>query len=243
MPKYVLDNVGREELVLLDGNSDMLTSSVRQAMADAIMHNELTPDYCTRDKSEYRMLSVIPIEWRDDALIKVVMIAQNVRQKYEYENMANTDPLTGLFNRRYLETVLRMQTERREKYGLFFLDLDSFNPVNDTYGHDVGDKLLSAVAQRLRGCIRSADLAYRIGGDEFALTITGHVDEEVCEGLKHRLDKIISRPFKIDDLIIQVRISVGYAMYPDEDETEEQIRVLADKRMYADKDSHKAEQK
>lgn len=67
----------------------------------------------------------------------------------------------------------------------------------------MGDKLLSAVAQRLRGCIRSADLAYRIGGDEFALTITGHVDEEVCEGLKHRLDKIISRPFKIDDLIIQ----------------------------------------
>lgn len=101
----------------------------------------------------------------------------------------------------------------------------------------MGDKLLSAVAQRLRGCIRSA------GGDEFALTITGHVDEEVCEGLKHRLDKIISRPFKIDDLIIQVRISVGYAMYPDEGETEEQIRVLADKRMYADKDSHKAEQK
>lgn len=107
----------------------------------------------------------------------------------------------------------------------------------------MGDKLLSAVAQRLRGCIRSADLAYRIGGDEFALTITGHVDEEVCEGVKHRLDKIISRPFKIDDLIIQVRISVGYAMYPDEGETEEQIRVLADKRMYADKDSHKAEQK
>ena len=208
----------------------------------SMLHTEedkLTLDYCTRDKSEYRMLSVIPIEWRNDALTKVVMIAQNVRQKYEYENMANTDPLTGLFNRRYLTTVLNMQTERREKYALFFLDLDSFKPVNDTYGHDVGDKLLSAVAQRLRGCIRSADLAYRIGGDEFALTITGSVDEEVCEWLKHRIDKIISRPFKLDDMIIQVRISAGYAIYPDEGGDTEAIRVLADRRMYADKDEHK----
>ena len=208
----------------------------------SMLHTEddkLTLDYCTRDKSEYRMLSVIPIEWRDDALTKVVMIAQNVRQKYEYENMANTDPLTGLFNRRYLTTVLRSQTERNEKFALFFLDLDFFKPVNDTYGHDVGDKLLSAVAQRLRGCIRSADLAYRIGGDEFALTITGTVDKEVCESLKHRMDKIISRPFKIDDTIIQVRISAGYAMYPDERATEDELRVLADRRMYADKEEHK----
>lgn len=208
----------------------------------SMLHTEedkLTLDYCTRDKSEYRMLSVIPIEWRNDALIKVVMIAQNVRQKYEYENMANTDPLTGLFNRRYLTTVINIQTERKEKYALFFLDLDSFKPVNDTYGHDVGDKLLSAVAQRLRGCIRSADLAYRIGGDEFALTVTGSVDTEVCEGLRHRIDKIISRPFKIDDVIIQVRISVGYAIYPDECGDAETVRILADKRMYADKDEHK----
>ena len=208
----------------------------------SMLHTEedkLTLDYCTRDKSEYRMISVVPIEWKDDALTKVVMIAQNVRQKYEYENMANTDPLTGLFNRRYLTTVLRGQTERREKYALFFLDLDSFKPVNDTYGHDVGDKLLSAVAQRLRGCIRSADLAYRIGGDEFALTITGSVEHEVCAGLKHRIDKIISRPFKIDDVIIAVRISAGYAIYPDEGEDAESVRVLADKRMYADKEEHK----
>ena len=210
----------------------------------SMLHTEedkLTLDYCTRDKSEYRMLSVVPIAWKDDALTKVVMIAQNVLQKYEYENMANTDPLTGLFNRRYLTTVLRALTERKETYGLFFLDLDSFKLVNDTYGHDVGDKLLSAVAQRLCGCIRGADLAYRIGGDEFALTITGTVDSEVCETLKRRIDKIISRPFSIDDLIIQARISVGYAIYPSEGEDEEQIRVLADKRMYSDKESHKTE--
>ena len=209
-----------------------------------MLHTEedkLTLDYCTRDKSEYRMLSVVPIEWKDDALTKVVMIAQNVLQRYEYENMANTDPLTGLFNRRYLTTVLRALTERKETYGLFFLDLDSFKLVNDTYGHDVGDKLLSAVTQRLCGCIRGADLAYRIGGDEFALTITGTVDSEVCEALKHRIDKIISRLFSIDDLIIQARISVGYAIYPGEGEDEEQIRVLADKRMYSDKESHKTE--
>ena len=93
------------------------------------------------------------------------------------EDLANTDGLTGLYNERYFDALLKENELNRTPFVLFYLDLDRFKPVNDRYGHDVGDQLLKEVANRLRGCVRESDAVFRIGGDEFALIVNGAVTE------------------------------------------------------------------
>ena len=104
-------------------------------------------EYCIREKNVYALLNIIPIEFDGDGLLtQVMMIGQDIGQKVELENLANTDGLTGLFNERYFSRVLADQEKRKLPFALYYLDLDFFKPINDTYGHDMGDKLLKAVA-------------------------------------------------------------------------------------------------
>ena len=90
-------------------------------------------------------------------------------ERQKMEDLANTDGLTGLSNERFFNATLQKKEKAGEPFALFYLDLDSFKPVNDTYGHDVGDQLLKEVASRLRGCVRESDAVFRIGGDEFVI--------------------------------------------------------------------------
>ena len=96
---------------------------------------------------------------------------------------------------------------------LFYLDLDHFKPINDTYGHDMGDKLLKEVAARLQRCIRSKDHAFRIGGDEFALLIGADLDEAHCQQLRDRIRQELSQPFYLEGQVLHVGVSCGYAAY------------------------------
>ena len=105
-------------------------------------------------------------------------VVQDIGQKVELENMANTDSLTGLFNERYFSRVLNICEAKKLPFVLYYLDLDRFKPVNDTYGHAMGDRLLKEISARLLRCIRSRDYAFRIGGDEFALIVSADMDAE-----------------------------------------------------------------
>ena len=126
-------------------------------------------EYCIREKNVYALLNIIPVMFDGDGLLtQVMMIGQDVGQKVELENLANTDGLTGLYNERYFSRVLANLEKKKLPFALYYLDLD-FSSPSTTYGHDMGDKLLKAVAQRLQTCIRSRDCAFRIGGDEFAV--------------------------------------------------------------------------
>ena len=89
------------------------------------------------------------------------------------EDLANTDGLTGLYNERYFDALLKENELYKTPFVLFYLDLDRFKPVNDRYGHDVGDQLLKEVASRLRSCVRESDAVFRIGGDVFGLIAHG----------------------------------------------------------------------
>ena len=142
-------------------------------------------EYCDQDQNIYKVMHVIPMEWdAEGALTKVMMIAQDIGERVALETMANTDGLTGLFNGRHFGTVLQEKEKKKFPFVLFYLDLDRFKPINDTYGHDMGDKLLKEVAARLQRCIRSKDHAFRIGGDEFALLIGADLDEAHCQQLR-----------------------------------------------------------
>ena len=198
--------------------------------------DQYTFEYGNFDKSSYKVMSVIPVEWKGSVLSKVMLIVQDIGQKHELEKLANTDGLTGLYNERYLSTKLKQNGKFHKKFAMFYLDLDRFKPVNDTYGHDMGDKLLKAVSQRLRKCIRNTDYAFRIGGDEFSLIIEeGNINDEFCEMMVRRIKNAIDAPFVIEGNMLHVDTSCGYAIYPEHSPEIGDIRIMADHRMYRDK--------
>lgn len=159
-------------------------------------------------------------------------------ERQKMEDLANTDGLTGLSNGRFFNATLQKKEKAGEPFALFYLDLDSFKPVNDTYGHDVGDQLLKAVSLRLRTCVRSTDYAFRIGGDEFALIVNGAVNEEFCAKRTERIKDVLTQPFVINGQELHIGTSCGSALYPADSTEVKEIRILADQRMYEDK-AHK----
>lgn len=192
-------------------------------------------EYCARDKSRFFIMSVIPVEWEGNTLTKIMLVSQDMGQQHELENLANTDALTGLFNKRYFEKMMEIRDEKKKPYALFYMDLDLFKPVNDTYGHEMGDKVLKEVAKRLLKCIRSNDYAFRIGGDEFMLILNGNLDAQLCEKRIERIKKLIGEPYEFDGHTIKIGISCGSAVYPDDADCAADIQKIADKRMYEDK--------
>jgi diguanylate cyclase (GGDEF)-like protein len=130
---------------------------------------------------------------------------------------ALTDPLTGLANRRLLLDRLQHELVRSDRGGgpatVLFMDLDGFKLVNDSLGHDAGDQLLAAVAQRLRGAIRDSDVCARLGGDEFAVLLVGAVDPAV---VAQRIIDVVKAPFAIAGSDVMVNVSVGIATGDDE---------------------------
>ena len=237
----------RELLQRMSGEYVILTEKTNIQMDDLLSPEHLrkvimseddlyTFEYCTLDRSSYKVMSVIPVEWKGSILSKVMLIAQDIGQKHELEKLANTDALTGLYNERYLSERLKRNGKLRKKFAMFYLDLDRFRPVNDTYGHDMGDRLLKAVSRRLCKCIRKTDYAFRIGGDEFSLIIEeGNINDEFCEMMVRRIKSVIDRPFNIEDRLLSVDTSCGYAIYPEHSQKIDEIRIMADHRMYEDK--------
>lgn len=176
---------------------------------------------------------------RIDARLRVEEKERALRQEEEarqqMEDLANTDGLTGLYNERYFDALLKENELNRTPFVLFYLDLDRFKPVNDRYGHDVGDQLLKAVASRLRGCVRESDAVFRIGGDEFALIVNGAVTEGFCKSRVEKIKAAIREPYRLKDAEVQVGTSCGCAVYPCDSDDVRAIRILADHRMYEDK--------
>ena len=237
----------RELLQRMSGEYVVLTEKINIQMDDLLSPEHLrkvimseddlyTFEYSTLDRSSYKVMSVIPVEWKGSILSKVMLIAQDIGQKHKLEKLANTDALTGLYNERYLSERLKRNGKLRKKFAMFYLDLDRFKPVNDTYGHDMGDRLLKAVSRRLCKCIRKTDYAFRIGGDEFSLIIEeGNINDEFCEMMVRRIKRVIDRPFNIEGRLLSVDTSCGYAIYPEHSQKIDEIRIMADHRMYEDK--------
>jgi diguanylate cyclase (GGDEF)-like protein len=133
---------------------------------------------------------------------------------------AFTDPLTGLGNRALLLDRLEHELVRSDRGGeevtVLFLDLDRFKLVNDSLGHTVGDRLLVAVSERLRGCVRDGDVCARLGGDEFAILLTGAGD---AAAIADRIIDLLQRAFEIDGHELFIGVSVGIATGREDAET------------------------
>ena len=200
--------------------------------------DNLKIEYCSRTENAYLVLTILPVAWHADGTVyEVMQVVQDIGQKVELENMANTDSMTGLFNERYFSRVLSICEAKKLPFVLYYLDLDRFKPVNDTYGHLMGDRLLKEIAARLLRCIRSRDYAFRIGGDEFALIVSADMDEEQRARMTERIQTTLSAPVVLDGEELSVGVSCGCACYP-EDGDASQVRITADSRMYETKQRH-----
>lgn len=163
------------------------------------------------------------------------------RMMADLQKLAITDNLTQLFNSRHFFSQLKMEIERANRYGhalaLLLLDIDFFKNYNDTYGHLEGDKVLSAVGQMIKSCLRSMDTAYRYGGEEFTIILPYTDGEEartVASRIQYALEFITFCP--IPDKTTQVTLSIGVTEYfPGEDLTSFVSR--SDRAMYISKEN------
>ncbi len=159
------------------------------------------------------------------------------------ESLAQEDALTGLLNRRGFYRDLARAIAYRGRYdtsiAVLLADLDAFKPINDTYGHKVGDEALVHVATLLRNNVRASDSVGRLGGDEFAV-ILWHVDETVGRQKALSLETVIAgEPLTVGDLVLPLGSSIGVAALRTGD-TAEDVIARADRSMYARKVERKA---
>ncbi|MFG1954114.1 diguanylate cyclase [Micromonospora sp. NPDC048830] len=188
-------------------------------------------------------------EFDDDDLVTLRTFAghaavavDNVRAHEEAQRLSLTDPLTGLWNYRYLRESIRREVERASRFGrmlsVLALDLDRFKAVNDTWGHAAGDAVLVEFARRVRGEIREVDLAFRQGGEEFVVLLP-ETDARGATIVAERLGAAVrGAPVALDGpdgVAIAVTVSVGIAVYPDHATTGQQVLDAADEALYAAK--------
>lgn len=159
--------------------------------------------------------------------------------KKELEYMAHHDSLTKLPNRIYFYNMLEVAIQECEanntRMALMFLDMNKFKNINDTYGHDVGDKVLISISRRLTNVVKSTDLVARQAGDEFILFISNIVDEAMVVEIANRIFFETSKPFQIDKAYILATFSIGISMYPDDGKDIEVLMKKADTAMYSAK--------
>ena len=153
----------------------------------------------------------------------------------ELTQLALHDTLTGLPNRILLaDRISQAMAETTEQGGVFslmFIDLDGFKPVNDAFGHHLGDRLLREVALRLREQLRSQDTLARIGGDEFVLLVRLSEPDDAPR-VAARQVSLLSKPFRVDEHDLQISASVGIALFPGNGLTAEELLMNADAAMY-----------
>jgi len=154
-------------------------------------------------------------------------------------SLANRDDLTGLPNRRLLAELFSKfasdAMRNKHKLAILFIDMDEFKPINDTYGHEIGDKVLIEASRIMKKSLRDADIVARLGGDEFVAILkdVGLRSEavKVVDKLRNALDTTLS----IGEFHIKISASIGVSLFPDQSESLEELLKLSDTSMYTDK--------
>jgi diguanylate cyclase (GGDEF)-like protein len=169
-------------------------------------------------------------------LLPLWLVYRTAQMSLEKEHQAHHDALTGLPNRKLLAQRLDDAVSARHRdagrCALLMLDLDRFKEVNDTLGHQAGDRLLEEIARRLRGALRQGDTVARLGGDEFAVVLPEVRDADEAVGLARRLLTVFDEPVRLDGLLLAVDVSIGVSVFPQHGTGAEELMLRADVAMY-----------
>jgi diguanylate cyclase (GGDEF)-like protein/PAS domain S-box-containing protein len=165
---------------------------------------------------------------------------QLLERHQHLDHLAHHDQLTGLPNRLYLAAHLPGDIEEAKQSGsvlaVLFLDLDRFKHVNDSRGHETGDKLLKTVAQRVRSTVRTQDVVVRMGGDEFVVILKGVQDTRQVNETAERINHALSAPMVVDGRTLVTTVSIGVALYPHDGVDMGELLRHSDTAMYQAKD-------
>lgn len=149
---------------------------------------------------------------------------------------ATHDPLTGLFNRRYLDQILYGEIAHARQsdslLGILMADVDHFKQINDRYGHKAGDMMLQSVGALMKSCVRSADIVCRYGGEEFVIVMPGASESIVGKCAEEIRSKFEKSSIKFEDRMIQATISLGVAIYPLHGPNVDEVFINADRALY-----------
>jgi len=186
------------------------------------------------------LLTISIVKNENNSIIHYVGLFTDItlkqQQQEKLEQKAHYDVLTNLPNRAlFSDLFIRASSHSQRSNTLLaicFLDLDDFKPINDLHGHDVGDKLLIQVADRIKLNIRGGDTASRIGGDEFTLLVGDIKSMSHCEATLKRINNSLSQPYLIDNLPITIGTSIGATLYPIHGTDLESLIKISDKMMY-----------
>ena len=214
----------------------VLVASHRSATAERVLGlqrgaDDYLPLPCDPDELIARVRALLRVKEMHDRVLSI---------QRELERLVVSDPLTGLYNRRYLVERLGQEMNRVDRYGgtlaFAMIDLDGFKPVNDKYGHVFGDRLLRAVASEISRSLRNPDVAARYGGDEFAV-ILPHTQPEgalrVCERIRRAVEQLA---VSAGDVPVSVTATLGVADYPsNEISSAEELIHAADEALYGAK--------
>jgi diguanylate cyclase (GGDEF)-like protein len=212
------------DVIVLTGHSDELTA------IDCLRCGAY--DYLLKPLEELDLL----LASIQRAIHKRRLEARNLQLVKELEEMAIRDPLTGIYNHRHMHTVLNEEVARALRYehpfSIMMIDIDCFKQVNDTHGHLVGDFVLKRMVRLLEDQIRLTDTLFRYGGEEFILLLPETGQNQVAGVADRLLEAIRSHTFHCDDHRVQITISIGSAMFPEEAVDLTTLIGLADRRLY-----------
>ena len=190
----------------------------------------------------YLQIKLMPNIKEDGSVLGCFAVTTDITEHKQVEEriqrVAHHDSLTGLPNRLLfndrLEQAIAMAKRDSRQFGLLYLDLDKFKPVNDTLGHAAGDELLRAVADRIRRQVRESDTVARIGGDEFAVILPRIVRPEEMQGVTNKVVASISDPFQLNGhkQAVSIGVSIGIAIYPADGREADSLIKAADTAMY-----------
>lgn len=196
-----------------------------------------------KDGSTYPVEARLQLSTEDSPPIIVVTV-QNITERHEWEKkllyQANFDQLTGLRNRHAMQSCISQAFARAQrnstKVVLLFIDLDNFKNINDSLGHNIGDKILKQTAERISSLIRKSDISARTGGDEFTILLEDIQENVQAEVVARKLIEQFRQPFQVGGREIYSTISIGVSIFPDDGVSPNELLKFADMAMYRAKE-------
>jgi diguanylate cyclase (GGDEF)-like protein len=217
-------NLGNTAIVMVSNSDDesIALECLQVGAQDFITKSDITADKLTR--------AFIQAQKRFELEKKLHESFCQVRE------LAETDSLTGLANRYHFEEALKVSIANNFRsqniIALLLLDLDHFKKINDSYGHETGDKLLQSVASRITQCLRGNELFARLGGDEFSILITGLKKANDATAVARRIIESLKKPIEINGHKLQCGVSIGISLHPHNADSAEALTKYADIAMY-----------
>lgn len=247
---YVVRAFNRNELLVEEGTKQPVLNELANSQQNRKLPISLSNRYVVKIPITLQSGGVFgdlwaidsnPFEFGDDQQSVLIATGQLISQTVDLENLSIKDSLTSFYNRSFVQNYFHYDQVKSSSLAFIFLDLDNFKSINDTFGHDYGDFLLTEMAKRIEACIGPDDILARIGGDEFIVLIQ-NMDQEDRPELKALAQCIlaaIAEPVHIQERWVKLTASVGISFYPENGKDMNELLKQADISMYAVKEHGK----